>query len=139
MIKLYRNLVASLLGLQLVWIFFPWSRLYSPSSLVLLDRVGTDSLVSVGVMMMLSVIISVIYLLSCLGLIFFVSFARKAFIFNSIFGGACIFLYGISVQSSYEAFLGYFMTLGDGAIIVLSYSASINDRFNRRSHDAIPK
>ena len=66
-----------------------------------------------------------------MGLLFFNVWARRVYVVIVFLGGLLIPMYGMSVQSGYENALNYFMTLGDGFIICLSFFTSINQQFIR--------
>lgn len=126
---MYRSLVLLLLVLQLVWFFFPWGLGYDSESVSAMYWIGHDSIVSARVATILSYVFGFVYVAACVGLIYFIRLARFAYLVALVLGGAVVLLCGISVQSAYEASLGYFLTLGDGFVLALSYFTSINRNF----------
>ncbi len=128
--KFYRGILVILLLLQVLWFFTPWGSFYINDSNAALYWLGMNSLIDTHSIIIISNIVTVLYLVAYLGLIFFKKWARTTFIVVSIAGGISISLYGISVQSNYEAMLSYFMSLGDGFIIAISYFTNIDTRFS---------
>lgn len=125
----YRSIVLGLLVLQASWFFIPWGFAYENGAEAALSWLGANSLISHQVTIIISNIVTAIYIVTYFGLIFFQNWARNSLLLISIIGGVSISLYGLSIQSGYEAMLSYFMTLGDGVIIAISYFTSINLKF----------
>ena len=64
-----------------------------------------------------------------IGLIYFHPWARTAFVALTVLAVVITPFYGLIIQSSYEGFFTYIMTLSDGAIIAMAYLTIIKDEF----------
>jgi len=127
--KVYRALVISLLLTQLLWFFMPWSFAYDEISTKLLQWLGYDSLFSFDAIAFISNVFLVLYLLACLGLIFYNFWLRRLYVVIVVLGGLVLPFYGLSVMSGYESVLVYYLTLGDGIVLAMSYLTNINNKF----------
>ncbi|MBB6066170.1 hypothetical protein [Pseudoxanthomonas broegbernensis] len=79
----------------------------------------------------LSNMLTVVYVCAYLGMILYKKWARALLTTTALLGGLSIPLYGMSVQSGYEAMLGYFATLGDGMVIALSFFSELRLKFSK--------
>ncbi len=129
MIRLYKTLVISLIFLQLAWFFMPWGFAYDEHSINAFYWLGYGSFFETETITTMNYFVLTSYTLSCIGLLFFNIWARRAYMLVVILGGLIVPMYGMSVQSGYEDTMAYFMTLGDGIIICLSYFTNLNLRF----------
>lgn len=131
MVAIYRLFIFSLIFLLLFSFFFPWGFFYRGGSISALYWLGEDSLVSDRSIIFVSNLLAISYFLIYLGMIFYRNWARIALVAVSLVGGIAIPLYGISVQSGFEAMIGYFITLGDGAVISISFFSSLGSKFSK--------
>lgn len=80
---------------------------------------------------MLSVLFSAMYAVIYLGLLFFRAWARIALSVLTVSVGLSLPLFGLSVQSGYEGMIGYFMVLGDGFVVALSFFSALSLKFKK--------
>ncbi|MEX1033890.1 MAG: hypothetical protein WDZ30_11065 [Cellvibrionaceae bacterium] len=130
--KLYRSVIALLIGLSLAWYFFPWGVVYQGGSERSLTWLGTNAWLSDSSIVFISNVTTVLYLLSYLGLFFYQKWARSLLLFLAVVGGLAIPMYGLSVASGYESMLMYFISVGDGFLLAMSYFSVVKDRFGGR-------
>lgn len=127
--KIYRVIIVLQVLIQLAWFYIPWGFAYSNGADSALLWLGKNAYISDQIIIIISNSVTALYLGAYLGLFFFQGWARHLLLLISLFGGLSIVLYGLSIQSSYESMLGYFMTLGDGFIIALAYFSSLSSKF----------
>lgn len=127
--KYFRPLLVLQVTLQMAWFFIPWNFAYGERAGMALSWVGSNSILSETVIIYISNILTALYLIIYIGLFFYQNWARVLLLVISLLGGLCISLYGISVLSSYEGMLGYFITLIDGFLIATAYLTSISSKF----------
>ncbi|MCW8194178.1 hypothetical protein F6455_05220 [Proteobacteria bacterium 005FR1] len=127
--KFYRTVLVGLILLQLAWFYIPWGFAYSHGAHAALVWVGANSILDGQTIVLISSVLTFTYVTIYLGLIFFQRWARLLLLFITLGGGLAIPLYGISVESGYEALLGYFLTLGEGLVIGLSFFSSVSRKF----------
>lgn len=121
--------IGALLILRLTWFFAPWAFAYPDGTQAALAWLGVNSAINIDMIVALSSIFLLLHLISYIGIILFYRWARFSLLMICILGGMAIPLYGISVQSGYEGMLGYFLVLGDGFILALSYFSGVRTRF----------
>jgi len=131
MTTIYRVLLTFLLALLLISFFFPWGFAYRNGSIAALGWLGVNAMISDDSIIFSSNFLTVAYACIYLGMIFYRRWARTALVAISLLGGIAIPLFGISVQSGYEAMIGYFMTLGDGFIMAISFFSDPREKFSR--------
>ncbi len=90
---------------------------------------GADSLLDESFLNAISYGLLALYVLTYAGLYFFLRWARGIFLALALLGGLWIPVYGVAVQSGYEAMLGYFLTLGDGFLLGLAFFSKVSQRF----------
>lgn len=127
----YRTCVVVLLLGQVLWFLFPWGSLYSERSVAALLFHGADSMLGEHALNVASYFILVLYLMAYAGMYFFMRWARWFLLALLLLGGLWIPVYGVAVQSGYEAMLGYFLTLGDGFLVGISFFSGVSQRFAR--------
>lgn len=127
----YRLLLVFLLVLLLTSFFFPWSFVYDNGSIAALGWLGANALIGERAIIALSNVLTVVYTCAYIGMIFYKKWARALLTTTALLGGLAIPLYGMSVQSGYEAMLGYFATLGDGIVIALSFFSELRLKFSK--------
>lgn len=132
--SIYRGIISSLLLFQLMWFFLPWDFAYHSGAKEALFWLGANSVIeSSKVIYTYSNVITIIYLASYIGLFFFIPMCRPIFMILVVIGGLTIPLFGFSVESGYEAMLGYFMTIGDGLILCMIYFTPLAECFTKRT------
>ncbi|TWT18313.1 hypothetical protein [Luteimonas wenzhouensis] len=127
----YRACVVALLIGQLLWFLFPWASLYGEQSVAALLFYGADSILGEQALNVASHFIFALYLVTYAGMYFFMRWARNFLLVLLLLGGLWIPVNGIAVQSGYEAMLGYFLTLGDGFLIGISFFSRVSQGFSR--------
>lgn len=127
----YRLVLILLLVLLLTSFFLPWGFAYGNGSIAALGWLGVNSMIGEKAIIVSSNIIMVVYACAYLGMIFYKKWARTLLTTTAFLGGFAIPLYGMSVQSGYEAMLGYFATLGDGFIIAVSFFSELRYKFSK--------
>lgn len=128
--RLFRILLIFQLLLLTVFFFVPWGFAYGADAEMALTWQGFNALVDEKAIYFSNQLASILYVVSYVGLFFFKNWARMLLLFVSVVGGVCISLYGVSIQSGFESMISYFMTLIDGALIVMSFLTSVHIRFN---------
>lgn len=127
----YRACVVALLLGQLLWFLFPWESLYGEQSVAALLFYGADSMLGERALNVISYSIFALYLMAYAGMYFFMRWARRFLLALLLLGGLWIPVNGVAIQSGYEAMLGYFLTLGDGCLVGISFFSGVSQRFAR--------
>ncbi len=130
--KKYKILILGLLFLQLLWFFVPWGFAYGDGSQVALYLLGANAHFNENFIIFISNLITFLYILTYIGLLFFQNWARYMMVGICFIGGLGIPFYGLSVESAYESAIGYFLTIGDGFIIAISFFSNIANKFTGR-------
>ncbi len=104
---------------------------YGNGSIAALGWLGANSLIEKKTIIALSNGLTVVYACAYIGMIFYKKWDRALLATTALFGGLVVPLYGVSVQSGYEAMLGYFATLDDGMIIALSFFSELRLKFSK--------
>jgi len=131
MIAIYRAALIFLLASLLISFFLPWEFAYSNGSIAALVWLGKNAMIGDKAIIFCSNFFTIAYVAAYLGMIFYKRWARMTLVAISFLGGLAIPLYGMSVQSGYEALIGYFATLGDGFIIALAFFSGLNSKFSK--------
>jgi hypothetical protein len=128
--KLFRALVLMSVSLYVLWFFSPqfWSSLYGEEVLNLLSWNGFKTLMPSDNYIFIYGYFT-LQLCSTLGLFFYQRWAMIAFTLMISFSILSSPFYGVSVNYGYEILLNNLITTLDGAIIVLMFFTSINNRF----------
>lgn len=131
--SIYKCVILSLILLQLVWFFLPWDFAYRNGANGALFWLGANAFIeSPEVISAYSNVVTIIYLITYLGLFFCIAVFRPLFLVLVVIGGLTIPLFGLSVASGYESMLGYFMTLGDGLILCMIYFTEVSRSFAKK-------
>lgn len=135
-VNFFRGLVLASACLYLLYFFFPILRaeLVSQKELEFLELNGYGSLFYWP--FWLQWISFAVNILALAGLLLFKAYARVLFLFLVLFFLVSGLGLGLEVSTALESFLGSFLTLIDGAIVALSFTTPIADRFRR---DANPQ
>ncbi len=135
--KLYKTLILVLILIQLLWFFIPWQFAYPDESINALMWLGANSIIeSRNFIVIYSVGIVALYILSYIGLLFYIPTAKTLYcilVLGSGFAGPFL---GLSVQSGYESLLGYYITIGDGIVLCMILFTSIALKFNHHNEQA---
>lgn len=131
--KFYRYIIILLIILQVTWFFVPWGFAYHDGAMESLVWLGANSLIgSRDFIILYSNAITILYIVSYIGLFFFSAIFRAVFMSLVIGGGLAVPLFGLRVESGYESMLSYFMSIGDGVVLSMIYFSDIKKLFRRR-------
>jgi hypothetical protein len=126
---IFRVFVAVLLIGQLLYFIFPWQSLYSEGSSAALLFYGADSVLEESVLGIIGYAILALYVVTYVGLYFFMRWARQVLLALALLGGLWIPMYGVAVQSGYESMVSYLLSLGDGFLIGVAFYSKVGQRF----------
>ena len=127
--KLFIYLVTATLILYVLWFAMPffWHVLYDNEIVNLLSWGGYRGYLNVSGP--IPYITGIVYVIALIGLLLFKKWARLLFVISLGFSVVTTPLWGMSVETGYEALIGYLMTLCDGVILAVCYLTSLNDDF----------
>jgi hypothetical protein len=107
---------------------YSWPYLYDEDTVNALNGNGWGSLIDIyGPTPWL---ILFVYVGICFGLLRFNRWARKGHLFFGVATGLHSPIWGIGVSVGLDSVVGYFMTLCNGAVLVLGYFTSLDKEFN---------
>lgn len=109
--------------------FVPWTQIFDESAVPALTWLGHNALLSDSEIFKVGLLYSVLYVVSYVGLFFFVSWARWLQLFLVLSSGFAILLYGLSVQSALQSAFGYFLTVGDAALLIMSFGSELKSEY----------
>lgn len=78
-------------------------------------------------------IIAILLMISLVGLHQFKPWARILFTVVTVISGLATPLWGLQVVGSYDTIFGYFVAIGSGAILSLSYWSELSDEFKQHT------
>lgn len=122
-VSLFRLLALMLVVFQLVWFFSPWESHTAPTP----RGPEAENIGSV----LLSVALTVTYLVSYLGICFFQDWARRLLLSVVVLGSISIPIHGLTTQSGLESLTGYLLSLGEGFMLGIAYFSILAHRFSR--------
>ena len=138
MVRLFRALVLTSTFLFVVIGFMPFfNHLWlTPDQLHVLSYDGAGSLIPAHPLlywgqMVLWVVVSV-------GLFFFISIARTAFLVLNVISVVATFFWGFRIIPPEAAALGGIVQMADGAILVMAYFTSVAERFGGAGQPTSP-
>jgi hypothetical protein len=115
--------------MEIAWVLVPWDRLYAVEFSAALTWYGADAKLDFGVLIIAGKLISVLYIISSLGLLLFRNWARHLFLSLVVMRLTIALMAGIAVQSPIEATLGYIFAVLEGAVIAMLYSSDTANKF----------
>ena len=133
MVILFRNVVIFSYVLYAAFVFIAFFSAY------LYDQKTLDILTwnNYGTIIQLSHVFGYLfffaYTVIFLGLIYFKSWARTAFVILTLLSVILTGIQGIEILPAIEGLLSYLMNLSDGAIIALMYFTSISSKFSNNA------
>jgi len=134
--SLFRYLVLLSIALYAVWFIIPYfsAQLYSSDTYDALSWAGFGATFSFEILTVISYGFLAMFGVVSLGLIYFKNWARLGFSVLIAFSVLAPIIYGISVETEVESFLGQVITLVDGVLLALMYFSSISSEFDN-SHN----
>ncbi len=133
MVPLFRKLIIISNVAFIVWFFLPLysHKLYTYDVQKLLDANAFNAL---DILLRFNVEINYInlalYLISAVGMYFFIRKARTLFLVLTIFTFITPLFAGVSVQSPIDVVLNNVTLMADAAILYMSYYSSVASKFN---------
>lgn len=128
-VALYRTLIVISFGALVLWFLLPSVDGYflSDETNYILGAQGYGAILPIPVR--ISWMVFFINLAVAPGLWFFCLSARWVYVSIIIFFVAVKPLAGVQVETSLSSFIGYIMTLADGALLILSFTSPIRQKF----------
>jgi len=127
--KLFRVIIVGLIAAQMLMYFFPWGRFYGEALDVAMSWGGFGAALGPYYSFLFVNLISLLYLVTYLGLLFYSKWARFAFVWVLLAGVIGNLLLGLLIYSSVEAALGYAVSLGEGFVLALAYFSNVGNKF----------
>ena len=127
--KLYKFLIVFGSISYVIWFFQPYNipEIYDVRVFELLGETGYGS---VDILWNPIVyILLILYLLSAVGMWFYIKVARNIFLLLQIVYVALAFIGGVVVQSPIDSAVYHLIVLSDGALLFMAYFSSISERY----------
>jgi len=132
-LKLFQWVVVASVLTSLVFFFLPAVPLpVSPDVAALRGKSGYGAMLP-GIRELIAWILLPLWLLASVGLFFFQAWARTLFAVLYIVALLLRFAQGVTVSLPVEGFVGEIVSLLDGAILVLAFTAPLDAYFRRRA------
>ena len=133
MTSIFSRLVIASAVTYTAWFFIPfaWGYLYDYSILDLLVWNSFGSKVNVNGP--IPYIVGLVYVASYFGLLSYKPWGRTLFVVLAIFNIVSTPLWGLQVVGTYDASLGYLVSVLDGAIITMAYLTSVSREFSKNA------
>lgn len=132
--KLVRKIILVVLCFHVVYILFPpWVGLDGKYVIQQLtaEWFGYGSLLDGKYILYISLGSSILYLISYVGLFLFKGWGRTLFVFLITFELLMSPFLGLSIQSGFQVFFSYFLTLAQGILVSLLYFTSLKDVYKK--------
>ncbi|MGH2360888.1 MAG: hypothetical protein ACRDGM_10170 [bacterium] len=132
-IKLFQWLVVASVLTSLVFFFLPAVPLPVSLEVAALRAKSGYGAILPGIRELIAWIFLPLWLLASVGLFFFQAWARTLFAVLYVVGLLLRFAQGVTVSLPVEGFVGEIVSLLDGAILVLAFTAPLDAYFRRRA------
>ena len=125
----FKKIVAAVFILYIAYILMPyiWHLIYDQQTLDALGWSGYGG--QINIYGPIPYIIAGIILISLVGIHQFKKWGRKLFLISTIASGLAAPMFGLGVQGGFDSMIAYFLAVGAGAIISISYFSSIAGKF----------
>ena len=129
--SIFRPLVTFLLCGQIFLYLFSWESAYSDDAVGALLFHGADAALPQSALVAAGDILFALYVLAYIGTLVFARWSRCLLAALTLLGGLWIPFNGVAISSGIEAMIGYYLTVGDGVIVALSFFSAVRKRFAR--------
>ncbi len=131
--RIYRILILLSTAAYILWFFQPYNspEFVGEEAIRILGAEGyggSDFLLNISPVMGWVLLLG--FILAAVGMVFYISAARASFVLLLAISIVLRLFTGLSVQTSINAALLYFINIADGVIVFMSYFSSVADNYS---------